>query len=78
MTREKERRAFTQGYIEGVIAYAIWKEGKQKVGIMQHDLGAVSAKILTGKDQYFETGWSQYCNMYPNDEASKDSKEKNK
>jgi len=65
LDRDKERRAFTQGYIEAVIAYAVWENGKQKVGILKHDLGAVTAKILAGEDQYFETGWSLYRSVYP-------------
>jgi len=65
LDRDNERRAFTQGYIEAFVAYAVWTNEKQKVGIMKHDLGAVTAKILAGEDQYFETGWSLYRSIYP-------------
>jgi len=63
--RDKERRAFLKGYKQGVKAYAVWKDGIEKVGMFQQDLDKVFREIEQGKDTYFEAGWDDYRSVYP-------------
>jgi len=63
---EKEiKQAFLVGYEQGVLAYAVWKDGIQKVGILQQDLFRVFEEIETGKDTYFESCWYCYQQAHP-------------
>ena len=52
--RARERKAFTDGYKEGVRTYAIWTDGVQLVGAMQRPLKEVIDGIDYGRDRYFD------------------------
>ena len=52
---ERVQAAFRAGVASGIIRYAIWKNGEQLVGVMQHQLSSILREVATetpGHDLY--------------------------
>ena len=48
------REAYTAGYLAGVYAHAVWRDGKLLVGTPREDFKAYKARVLAGDHEYFE------------------------
>jgi hypothetical protein len=53
MDKNNWEDVFRQGYLEGVKAHAVWRNGEQLVGTMQHRWPDYADRLVAGKDSYF-------------------------
>ncbi len=54
-TSEEEIHAYYQGYANGVLAFAHWRDGVQYVGTCEHRLQDVMNELLDEKAQAYAT-----------------------
>jgi hypothetical protein len=58
--KDVAERIFKQGYLEGVKAHAVFKNGEELVGTMRIPFHKYADILIAGHDTYFQQIWNKY------------------